>query len=222
MRVRAAHGHARGAAVAQPAWDSDGPLMLRALTVRQAAELLRMGRLHASHSSHSRGPWSTLAARGGAQGFASDGSDDFSDGEVPPLSLHPQRLGSLGESHPISAPVSTRRPSDAGPSEAGGSVVGVPPLPARAPSAAASHKSQREAQQALQLLRELLQRDYAVGYLFLSWLLRTSWALLPAVAALLGLPNPTGHGACWEGDELSGNGLPGVHAAVCTSSFLQQ
>lgn len=56
------------------------------------------------------------------------------------------------------------------------------------------NRAQREAQVALRLLRELLKRDYAVGYLFLSWLLRTSWTLAPAVAVLLGLPNPTDKG----------------------------
>ncbi len=68
-----------------------------------------------------------------------------------------------------------------------------PPPPPLTP-AAASYKAQREAQAALRLLRELLKRDYAVGYLFLSWLLRTSWTLVPAVASLLGLPNPTDRG----------------------------
>jgi hypothetical protein len=64
---------------------------------------------------------------------------------------------------------------------------------ARPPAAAG--RAQREAQLALRLLRELLKRDYAVGYLFLSWLMRTSWVLMPAVATLLGLPSPTDKGA---------------------------
>jgi len=163
-------------------------LMRRALTARQAALLLRGRR--------QRG-WAAFAGSGSVDGGADD-SD--SDAEEVRIEASAQRLGSIGPSHPISATPSSGRHSDTGAgSDAGSSVLGgVPPLPPRA-SGAASFKAQREAQAALRLLRELLKRDYAVGYLFLSWLLRTSWTLVPAVAALLGMPNPTEKGGCISG-----------------------
>lgn len=59
---------------------------------------------------------------------------------------------------------------------------------------AASKRSGEErrsrAQASLRLLRELLRHDYAIGYLMLGWLLRTTWAMAPAIALLLGLPQP--------------------------------
>ena len=48
----------------------------------------------------------------------------------------------------------------------------------------------RKAKATLDTLRQLLQKDYAVGYLMLGWLLRCTWALAPAVAVMLGLPQP--------------------------------
>jgi hypothetical protein len=40
------------------------------------------------------------------------------------------------------------------------------------------------------LLQALLRRDYAVGYVLLSWLLRSTWVITPAIALLLGMPHP--------------------------------
>jgi hypothetical protein len=48
----------------------------------------------------------------------------------------------------------------------------------------------RRSQASLRLLRELLRRDYAIGYLLLGWMLRTTWSVAPAIALLLGLPQP--------------------------------
>jgi hypothetical protein len=48
----------------------------------------------------------------------------------------------------------------------------------------------RRSQASLRLLRELLRRDYAIGYLLLGWMLRTTWSVAPAIAMLLGLPQP--------------------------------
>jgi hypothetical protein len=48
----------------------------------------------------------------------------------------------------------------------------------------------RRSQASLHLLRELLRRDYAIGYLLLGWMLRTTWSVAPAIAMLLGLPQP--------------------------------
>lgn len=42
----------------------------------------------------------------------------------------------------------------------------------------------------LRLVHALLRRDYAVGYVMLSWLLRCTWAVTPAIAMMLGLPHP--------------------------------
>lgn len=42
----------------------------------------------------------------------------------------------------------------------------------------------------LRLVQELLRKDYAVGYLMFGWLLRCTWAVAPAVAAILNLPVP--------------------------------
>jgi len=42
----------------------------------------------------------------------------------------------------------------------------------------------------LRLIQELLRRDYAVGYVMLGWLLRCTWAITPAIGALLKLPQP--------------------------------
>jgi hypothetical protein len=39
-------------------------------------------------------------------------------------------------------------------------------------------------------LQELLRRDYAVGYVMLSWLLRCTWTITPAITLLLKLPQP--------------------------------
>jgi hypothetical protein len=55
-------------------------------------------------------------------------------------------------------------------------------------------RRQTEVPGTLRLLRELLKRDYAVGYLLLSWLLKASWTIIPAVAMLLGIPNPRDKG----------------------------
>jgi hypothetical protein len=48
----------------------------------------------------------------------------------------------------------------------------------------------RRSQASLRLLRELLRRDYAIGYLLLGWMLRATWSVAPAIALLLGLPQP--------------------------------
>jgi hypothetical protein len=40
------------------------------------------------------------------------------------------------------------------------------------------------------IMQELLRKDYAVGYIMLSWLLRCTWALTPAIGLLLKLPQP--------------------------------
>jgi hypothetical protein len=61
----------------------------------------------------------------------------------------------------------------------------------------------RKAKATLGLLRELLQKDYAVGYLLLGWIFRCTWALAPAVAVMLGLPQP---------DKTSKQQLPGLLA----------
>lgn len=42
----------------------------------------------------------------------------------------------------------------------------------------------------LRLMRELLKHDYAVGYVMLSWLLRCTWTITPAIALMLKLPQP--------------------------------
>lgn len=42
----------------------------------------------------------------------------------------------------------------------------------------------------LLVVREFLRRDYAIGYLLLGWLLRTTWVIAPSVAKLLHLPQP--------------------------------
>lgn len=39
-------------------------------------------------------------------------------------------------------------------------------------------------------MQELLRQDYAVGYIMLGWLLRCTWAITPAIALMLKLPQP--------------------------------
>jgi hypothetical protein len=101
-------------------------LMRRALTARQAASLLRTGRLYASHR---RAGWLPAALGRGGAGTDSDTDAGSEDG----------RPG-LGRSHPVSVPAS-QRASDADgagaasrPGSVGGSSVlgGVPALPPRA------------------------------------------------------------------------------------------
>lgn len=47
-----------------------------------------------------------------------------------------------------------------------------------------------QAQSELRLMQALLRRDYAVGYVMLSWLLRCTWVMTPAIGMLLKLPQP--------------------------------
>jgi len=47
--------------------------------------------------------------------------------------------------------------------------------------------------EALAFFHRLASKDFAVGYLLTVWLVRTAWALAPAIAAILGLPAPTAH-----------------------------
>ena len=106
--------------------------MCRALTARQAASLLRPGRLYASRR---RAGW--LAAALG-RGFGESDSDALSDtSSAACVPLTSGRLGSLGPSHPGSGPGSQRasdtdgtgaaRPgSDAGSSVLGGVTAGPP------------------------------------------------------------------------------------------------
>lgn len=47
-----------------------------------------------------------------------------------------------------------------------------------------------EVQANFRLMQELLRQDYAVGYIMLGWLLRCTWAITPAIALLLQLPQP--------------------------------
>lgn len=58
----------------------------------------------------------------------------------------------------------------------------------RSGSTCTQQSSQVEAD--FRLLQELLRRDYAVGYIMLSWLLRCTWTITPAIALLLKLPQP--------------------------------
>jgi hypothetical protein len=59
-----------------------------------------------------------------------------------------------------------------------------------APSSPSREEYRRRSQASLRLLRELLRRDYAIGYLLLGWMLQTTWSVAPAIAMLLGLPQP--------------------------------
>lgn len=58
----------------------------------------------------------------------------------------------------------------------------------RVSSNSGRHSSQVQAD--FRIMQELLRRDYAVGYIMLSWLLRCTWAVTPAIALLLKLPEP--------------------------------
>jgi hypothetical protein len=58
----------------------------------------------------------------------------------------------------------------------------------RASSNSGHYSSQVQAD--FRIMQELLRRDYAVGYIMLGWLLRCTWAVTPAIALLLKLPQP--------------------------------
>lgn len=148
-------------------------LRRRALTARQAALVV------AAVRAMRRARWLPGALMGA--GGSCDSSDAGAEGEG-------ER--SLAASHPVSLPPSSGWASDAASERPASALGGVPALPPRRASSGSRDGSvpgRCEANTALALLRQLLSKDYAVGYLLLSWLLRTSWALAPALARLLGL-----------------------------------
>lgn len=69
--------------------------------------------------------------------------------------------------------------------------TGAAPAPADSAAGQLTQEQLRARSEAqLRFLRELLRKDYALGYLLLGWLLRCTWTLAPALAGLLGLPRP--------------------------------
>ena len=127
-----------------------------------------------------------LRANGAGTDSEDDDGSDFDDGhaageaEMPAAAADAAADDGDAAGGPVRGGVVAlpRRASDGGGGSGG----------ARSRLVARRAQRQQRQQRALLLLRELLRRDYAVGYLLLAWLARASWTLLPAAAQLLGLP----------------------------------
>ncbi|WIA41197.1 hypothetical protein OEZ86_004812 [Tetradesmus obliquus] len=165
----------------------------RGLTITQASRLMRLYRCQAVQ----RPAWalgSRSSSMGGGCSSSQAGHEQFA---VP---SHPISVPASGRTSETGAGSGVFSPRSELPSESSSSsigsrrVQGIPELPPRqgnsAASAASRGECRRHSQASLRLLRELLRRDYAIGYLLLGWMLQTTWSVAPAIAMLLGLPQP--------------------------------